>query len=356
MSRPIRFFTTGPHAHRSPLAYPALAPLFAGRVERVDTPEAADLHLYAHVLDIDAAPDTAVLDWRARQRPVVLLSEEPFWDTIWGRRPLEPRLVREARAGALPVAQLNHVTSAIFRFDRIPYYLLTDHRFANAYAARFARNAGVTPADWQARFAAAPLDAAFMFERRPEPFHAIAWPEAGLYGLCSWRTELAEAYTFGEIARLGSSWQGGPTRFEIGPSLGDWHLDKLVRLDGRARILGAVENTHQRDYLTEKLFDAFACGALPVYVADPGHRVHDLGLPEGSWANLWGMSPADGAARLADWSFDAAFFDAYAEAQARLAALFGDTLIWVRERDRLADAVLETLEAVLDGATGTQGR
>ena len=340
----IKVFRSGAHAHRTPLSYPALAPLFEGHVTQVDRPEAADLHVFAHILDIQAAPRDLILDWRARQRPVVLLSEEPFWDTIWGRQPLTRHLVVDTGFGALPVVQLAHGTSDIYAFEQIPYYLLTHHRFAAAYSARFARNRAVSAAGWQARFAACRSDLTFMFERRPEPYHAMRWPAGDVIGLCSWRTELAEACQGAGVERLGRSWQGGPSRFE----LANWHLDKITRLDGRTRLMGAIENTHHPDYLTEKLFDAFACGAVPLYYASPGHRVQGLGLPDAAWVNLFGFEPEAAAAQIS--AFDIAAFDceAYRAAQDALAARFCNTALFVAERQRLHRAVLAELQEVLD--------
>jgi len=342
----IKIFKHGAHAHRTPLSYPALAPLFADFVTLVDTPEQADLYVFAHSLDVEAAPRALVEDWRARRRPVVILSEEPFWDTIWGRRPLARERVLDTVHGALPVIQLNHHTSAIFRFDRIPYYLLTNHRFANTYAARFARNAGLGAKDWQARFSTRAVDLTFMFERRPEPFHDVHWPEGGIIGLCAWRTRLAEACTTGTVERLGASWQGVPSRFE----LDNWYLDKMTRMDGHARILAAIENTHQPDYITEKIFDAFACGALPLYFATPEHRIHGFDLPGPAWINLHGASAPEAAERIARLEFTPDLFEAYAAAQQKLNRLFGAPGLWVAERDRLRRAMKEEMTAVLDHA------
>lgn len=340
----LRIFKTGTHSHRTPLSYPALWPLFEDSIALVDHPSRADLYVFAHVLDIQEAPFEVIADWRARKRPVVLLSEEPFWDTIWGQRPLDPLIYVDTAWGALPVHQLNHCTSDIFRFEDIPYYLLTNHRFANAYRYRFARNAARSARDWQEDFARRPVDVTFMFERRAERHHWVEWPEADLTGLCSWRTDLAEACTEGVVERLGQSWQGGPSRFKLTT---DWHMDKLARLDGRTRLMGAIENTHQPDYLTEKFFDAFACGALPVYWASPGHRVHDLGLPEGSWVNLWGMTPQAAADRIAGATPDAA---ALAAAQDIMARKFTSAAPWQAARARSASAVLGALDAVASTA------
>lgn len=328
-----------------PLSYKALAPLFTDHFEFVDTPDQADLYVFAHSLDIEAAPQELVTDWRRRQRPLVLLSEEPFWDTIWTRQPLVRNRLLETRFGPLPIIQVNHHTSDIFRFERIPYFLLTNHRFASAYMARFARNAALSASEWRKQFSERRADLVFMFERRPEPYHGLRWPEGDIIGLCHWRTKLAETEFPGLVERLGRSWQGtGPTRQQ----LSNWHLDKMVRLDGYARLMAAIENTHQPNYITEKLFDAFACGALPLYFAGPTHRVHDLGLPEASWLNLFDLDIPSAAQRITAFQFDADTCEAYARAQIRLQTIFCDPQLWVAERKRLQRAVVTELTRILD--------
>jgi hypothetical protein len=199
-------------------------------------------------------------------------------------------------------------------------------------------------ADWQDAFAARPKDISFMFERRSEAYHAVTWPKAGLIGLCSWRTELAEACHGDRVERLGQSWEGGQTRFELTT---DWHMDKLTRLYDRPRLMGALENTHQRDYVTEKIFDAFACGALPVYYAELEHRIHDFDLPAESWINLHGLSPAEAARALMSYRVGRGTMEAFCEAQHILAGLMGDPDVWQVERHRLGQAVPVALERML---------
>ena len=343
----IRVFRTGAHAHRTPLSYPALAALFERDITHVERPEEADLYVFAHSLDIRAAPEELVRDWRRRRRPVVLLSEEPFWDTIWTREPLKRQIYLDTAWGALPVVQLNHATSAIFRFARIPYYLLTNHRFVNAYRYRFRRNAARSASEWLEDFRTRAQDTVFMFERRPEAFHDVRWPKADIIGLCAWRTRLAEAAEGAE--RLGASWQGGQTRWQ----LSDWHMDKLIRLDRRARSLAAFENTHQPDYVTEKFFDAMACGVRPLYYADSRHRIGEFGVPDAAWLNLAGLTATEAAARLETPFLTHDFVDAWCEGQAALARLFGDTGIVLAERERLQKAVLGEFGVILEQGART---
>jgi len=340
----IRIFRTGPHSHRTPLSYPALLPLFDSAISDAAAPQYADLWVFAHVMDIESLPHDLVALWRRERRPILLLSEEPFWDTIWGRRPLDRQIVVETGWGALPVTQINHTTSALYRFDRVPYYLLTHPRFARTYAERFARNAARSAADWQADFVARAQALTFMFERRPEPYHDISWPGAGLYGLCAWRTRLAEALGPEHCERLGASWQGGASRFE----LADWYGDKMRRLDGRARMLGAFENTHHPDYITEKFFDALACGSVPLYAAAPEHRIHDFGVPPGAWINLWGQTAEQAADHLRAPRFPGSFWEAFRAAQSLMHGVFSTPGLFEAERHRLRAALLAELAATLE--------
>lgn len=338
----LRVWRGGAHAHRMPLAYDALAPLWEGQIQLDYTPEQADLLAIAHPLDALAlAPDVA--EAVARGVPAMLLSEEPFWDTLFSPDPLADRITLPASVmGEMRLHQVNHHRSGIFDFERIPYYLLTDPRFLRAYREHFARNARINAMDWAAAWGDRPADLVFMAERREERFHDIDIPEGGILGLCAWRTRLALACENAE--RLGASWQGGDTRF----ALEDWHLDKMTRLDGHARLLSAVENTRQPLYISEKIFDAFACGALPIYMGGPGHGIHRLELPEASWIDLWGADEQTGKARIMATLQKGADWTAYAAAQRRLAELFNDTEIAVRERVRIVDALRHELARAVD--------
>lgn len=343
----IRIHLSGTHSDRSPLSYSALAPLFTPHVQLLPGPETADLLLFSHSLDVEAMPAPVYAHWRATDCPIVQLSEEPFWDTIWAKKPLQKTRNLTTRFGPVPIVQLNHHTSDIFDFDQIPYYLLTDLRFASAYAYRFRRNANKRAGDWQTDFAAYPVDTSFMAERRDENYHNVRHKSGDIIGLCAWRSELALACNSGVVERLGQSWDRnwnqGRNRFD----LRDWHLDKLTIQDRRSRLFSALENTHQPNYLSEKLIDAFALGSRPFYFASPGHRIHDLGLPSAAWINLYDLPVGEAAQRLEAAPLDTDFFTAYVEAQQHLERLFTDTDIFIAERERLQAAVVRALTEIV---------
>ena len=314
----------GHHANRTPLAYPHLAPLWADHITLTDGP--ADLEVYGHVRDVITPCGT-----------VVVLSEEPFWDSLMSPDPLADVITLPAGRAH----QLNHHTSTIFVHDRIPYFLLTDPGYIRAYQGLFARNAALSPTDWQARLAASARDAVFMAEYRVAAAYDVSWPDGQIAGLCSFRTRLALAAP-GRVLRQGAGWPGSGTRFD----LTDWHGAKLRQLDGRARLVSGIENTHQPAYLSEKLFDAFAVGARPLYVASAAHRIHDLGLPPRAWINLHGLT-SDEAAALLPLDDDPAFLADYALAQTLLRDLFTDAAV-ATERARLRNAVIADLQRLAE--------
>lgn len=335
----LRLHLAGPHAHRMPLSYPALTPLWSDAAELTSDPTKADAVLYAHPRDLsEMATDVAEALDKRPNISLALLSEEPFWDTLFSPDPLSEQVMIEMPLGMRAVQQRNHHTSRVFDFDRIPYFLLTDDRYAIRYGRMFQRNAALTPAEWKTAFAQRPLDAAFMAERRSEPFHDLAHPSGSIIGLCAWRTRLAEGAQ-GRVARLGASWQDVPKR----QTLDDWHAAKLAELDGQARVISGLENTHQPTYLSEKVFDAFACGARPLYMAGPAHRLGGMGLPQGAWVNLWGLTSDAAVAEVAGLDWDDGFYAAYAEAQQHLAALWSDAAILQAERSRLSRALVADL-------------
>ena len=327
-----RVFLAGPHANRCPLSYSALAPLWADDLGIVDSANAADVVVYAHPQDVENA---AEIDVKSPAN-YVLFSEEPFWDSLFSPDPTASTVTLPmAHVGLRPMRQINHHTSEVYNFDSIPYYLLTHPRFIAAYQRLFKRNAAISPADWRVKFDARKVEAAFMAERRTEDFHDLQIPRGDITGLCAWRTRLAEKTT-GDVQRLGASWQGGRTRFQIG----DWHRDKLAQLDDQARLISAIENTHQPTYISEKLFDAFACAARPIYVASPQHLVKKLGLPAKSWVNLAGLESGEAAISLSNLAWDDVFFSTFAEAQNTLCILFHDTEKTAAEHRRLRNAVV----------------
>jgi len=340
----LKICSYGNYAHRQPLAYPQIRAHCLHGIQLTDRPEAADIVTLAHPKDLQ----TFGAELRATLSPaqrLVLLSEEPFWDTLWGKDPLNRQQLCETPAGPLPFTLLNHVTSEIFAFDEIPYFLLTDHHFSTRYALWFRRNAALTARDWGVHFHRPLLQAAFVMKFRLDPFYEASFARGAVTSLCNRRTQIAQACQGPGFQRDGEGWGEVPPR----QSLLDWHLDKFLLYNRRCRFFSAIENTHLARYVTEKLFDAYAIGAIPLYIAQPGHRVHDLALP-GSWVNLHDIPPSEVPALLAHRAeaIDPETLEIYAAQQRRLAQLFDDPAPLLRELARLQAALLAEFLRVLD--------
>ena len=336
----IRILPCGDFQNRTPLAYAPFRDALAGEVALVDRAEDADLLLISHPMDLDrSGAELARMLARQPRLRLAMLSEEPFWDTAWGETPFCRDLTVRTSGGPITCRVISHQTSPVFASVNLPYFLLTDPRYIAHYRPLFDRNAGMSVAGWLARFRNAELDAAFMGERRLHPRDRVGFPEQDVWGLSWYRTRFAERCRKGRVLRAGKGWDDNPPRQD----LPDWHADKLARLDLRCRYLGAFENTHQTDYVSEKIFDAFAVGALPLYFAAADHAVNRL-IGQGGWRNFYAVPPRAPA-------FDArqpvtlAEAESYAAIQDRLARTMSDPEAAAADLDRICAAILAELRA-----------
>lgn len=340
-SAALRVFLLGPRGQRTPLAYAPLRRHLSGRVVFADRMEEADLIVTGWSRDFeDNRAELAAL-WQKGVRPkLAVLSEEPLWDSVWSGE-LAPRdRVLECGDGLqLAYRSLNHVNSSIFRFQALPWFILSDDRFAARYALLMAPFAALSPKALLDHWRTAPIQAAFVAERRDSDEFTPLYPVEGVVGLSRYRSRVAELTPGQSILRLGQGWQGPQTRRQ---ELPDWHLDKLARLHGKVRLCSAYENTLQSCYITEKSFDAFAVGAIPVTVAESGHRLLDLIRPE-AMLNTRFCSPDVAAARIASFVPDLSVAEAWLETARDLLALLRDPAVILAERQRLAEACLDEL-------------
>ncbi|MBU2963475.1 exostosin family protein [Citreicella sp. C3M06] len=342
-SQGLRIAFLGRHSNRTPLSYPSFQATARGRIHVVDDPAQADVIMTGFNLDlrekaeefeqaIKASPDTKVM----------VISEEPLWDSLWSGGFTDT--ARSASCGdtQLPYTFLNHANSAIFDFERIPYFLLTSDDLLTRYTTLIARNLKLTPQDLLARWRSAPVPAAFVAEKREGDKYALAFPEQEVWGLSSYRSDVAA-----KMAQMpgvyieGKGWHSEARRQD----LPDWHLDKLAKLDARVRVLSSYENTHQKQYISEKIFDAFVVGGMPTYYAAPSHAIHQL-VPEAVMLNSFGLSADAAAEQIRSFEPDLAVAEAWLDTARRLQARFADTQAIRAERVRIVDEILREVSAL----------
>lgn len=338
----LSLMVAGRNANRSPFNYDVYRQTFNSRLQFVDKPEQADLLVFGASANIREHYAEVLNDRSdAPNDRLVVLSEEPLWDTTWGNEFNKAHAVTSFRKHKLEYAVLNHMTTDIFAFDKVPYFVTTDARYSTRYARLFRRNAEISAADLLDLWKTAPVRQAYFAERRDDERYDFERPDLDLFGHCAYRTRITEAAPNDDVLRVGQGWSETTRRQE----LPDWHLDKLTTLDRRTFICSALENTHLPDYITEKPFDAFAVIGVPVYAANSAHRIHEI-VPEGSFINVWGMTPKEAAEHLRSFEPDLDFAERYVQAQKRLAMLFGDVEVLRAERRRVVDATTRALEAV----------
>jgi hypothetical protein len=340
--RVIRVFLAGLRGNRTPLAHPPLQDLARGRIEYVSEPQEADLILTG--FNLDFAENAEQMIALARRRPdvrFVVLSQEPLWDTTWSDGFEDRQRTLRHQGDELQYAMLNHANSTVYEFDRIPYVPLSSNKYPVRYRARMSEFASLTPRALLAHWQSVPIDAAFVAEARNGNIFRGGFPKHKIRRLSAYRTHIAKLCSLPNVVRVGRGWSDHQPDQEFP----DWHLDKLTRFHGKVRILSAIENTHQRCYVTEKIFDAFAIGAIPVYHANPDHRVFDL-VPAAAMINTWGESAESAAARINNFEATHGTAVAWLTTCRRLAELFGNTAAIDAERRRVVDEALRELSAI----------
>lgn len=335
-----RICLLGGHSNRTPLAYAPFRNTAGRRISIVKDPMEADVVMTGFNIDIRNNPELfGALARNRRDTKVVIVSEEPLWDSLWSGGFVERERVTTCDNAELAYTFLNHSNSEIFAFDAIPYFLLTSESFLSRYGFLITQHMNRDPASLLEHWRLAPVSAAFYAEARDTDPYRTSFPDQHLYGLSVYRTEIARQVDLPHVARVGKGWQEGVQR----QALPDWHLDKIAALNGRVRIVSAFENTHQRRYISEKIFDAFAVGGVPAYYADPDHRVGRL-VPDCSMINTWGLSAEAAAQRLAEFAPDMALAESWLETARQLQKTFTDSSLVARERHRVVDALLSELE------------
>ena len=340
----ITYTLVGKHSNRTPLSYPAYFPYLAGRLRSVSLDEGPDILVFAYVQDFSSEIE---LIKRARQKnpnfKVVVVSEEPFWDSLWSGDFRKKRTSLTVGGEELEYTALNHQNCSVFEFSKIPYFITTEDRYIARYAFMFRRNGFKSVRDLLAGWRNPEIFSAFFAEKRLDEKFDVFHSDVNVRGLCRFRSQLAIRFPGEKAVRVGRGWGSGKLR----QKLPDWHLDKLSALDGRVGFVSALENTHQHSYVTEKMFDALAVSGIPLYVASENHRVFDL-LGRDSFVNLYGLSVEEAFEKVMSFRADPEFAESYLESMHNLATLFSSAVTLDIERQRLVTELMGEIEEVLN--------
>lgn len=325
----------GQRANRTPFSYPEYKQLFQKRFEYIENPEKSDFLVFSCLMDMRDNVDE--IERILALRPdlqLVILSEEPLWDTIYSDNFGLKRRTFAVGEREYPCVFLNHSTTSIFDFEKIPYFLTTSDDYFARYAFLFTRNCAVKAEDLYSLWANAPIRVAFYAEFRDEVRFDVEFPEHDVRGLSRYRTLVAKAVSGDGLVRVGKGWGSTIVR----QLLPDWHLDKLAALDRESFIVSGIDNTHQWNYISEKIFDAFAVLAVPLYFAGRGHGILRL-VPAESFINVHGLTVEEAVEKILSFSPDKNFIDQYGAAQCMLAETFSRPMTLVQERVRVVSEI-----------------
>ncbi|MCL5256102.1 MAG: glycosyltransferase family 10 [Gammaproteobacteria bacterium] len=248
---------------------------------------------------------------------------------------------------------INHATSGVFQFDKIPYFLTTDDKFVQRYAFAFERNSQYSPSELLEHFQSAELTFAAMAEKRTAQRYDVVVrvqndSEKGydIQGLCRYRS-LATQAVLDRLpdSRLDIRGGGWRKQQQKRQTLDDWHLDKLITFDKRAKFSSALENTDQPFYVTEKLFDAYAMLSVPVVHQSTTQALEQLACSH-SLINVAGKKPEDLPNILQSFRLDSDFANEYGGTMQNLAGLFSHPKVLANERSAIVSRLLSELSCL----------
>lgn len=338
----------GRHSNRTPFSYSAYRPYLSQHFDYEDDPLKADFLISGFCIDFrdNAKQVLSIIDGNPNIR-LAVVSEEPLWDTIWsnGFQKIISQLNVKNGNDEVQIKYhvVNHVTSNVFNFEKIPYFITTNDDFYIRYSNLFLRNKRATRDQLLALWRDAKIKFAFYAAKRMDLSFDVSFEGGSIQGLNRYRSLIAEAITGSDVVREGQGWGTAVTR----QALPDWHLDKLAALDKQSFIVSALENTHLSHYISEKLFDAFAVQAIPIYCAQPNHRAFDL-VESQSFINVAGLSIAEAKEKILNFEVDGTVLDAYLESQSNLASCFSNPKLLFNERKFLSEKLAQQFKSIVN--------
>lgn len=326
----------GEHSKRLPFAYKEFKQISTNKFNVINDPLYCDYLFIGYFQDLKKNFDEIYFILSKNKNcKLILLSEEPIWDTLWSEGYQEKYRVLIKDGKRINFYFLNHFTSNIYKFNKFPYFITTNNNFFVRYHNFFNRNSLLLKSDIKKLWNTASIRMAFFNERRIGKKYDCEDPLLGRVGLSNFRSEIALSITGKGVLRVGAGWIKSSLPRQ---KLPDWHLDKLVALDRQCYIVSALENTCAPFYITEKIFDSFAVLGVPIYYKNPSLSFVDS-IVDNSFINLFGLNINDSINIISDFTPSELFLGNYIETQRNLNNLFNDFDLYHSERIELVNSI-----------------
>ena len=276
----MKVFLFGKHSCRTPLFYKPYQKACASELTVVKDSSEADAFVTGFSKDYE--DDIDKLRSALRMNPqlkLFVISEEPLWDTIYAKN-YQASIIDSKTClksdDSIQFTYLSHHTSDIFDYSHLPYFITTNPVYISHYISLLSKWL-LKPKNSRHVFLKASNKQPFFMlaERRTEHWFSFDESSLGLRCLCQERSHLGDKlFDHGVV-----SGKGFQNHTIVRQELHDWHLDKLLSSYGRYKCVSAIENTFHVNYVTEKIFDAYAVGGIPVYYSSSQHSINKkLGL------------------------------------------------------------------------------
>lgn len=267
----LKVALVGSRSNRTPLAYEPYRRLFEKSFEYV-MPSEADILVFAMSFEVKefftANPDQLS---RLTEQSVWLISEEPLWDTVWNYENHTKETYNLVIDNVtIQINQISHFVNSPYKDLDFPYFLTTEDSFFKYYLLFFNNRLKAKKLPHYKKFGVGLLE--FMNNySRPEIINSYG----DLIGLAGYRVRLAQYLRhLGMFHVAGQGWAGKKYFPQSKRQQAvDFHLQKLTALESQFGFMLAIENTLQKNYVSEKIFDAFAVGSVPIYYANNDHDV-----------------------------------------------------------------------------------
>jgi len=277
----IKYFLLGPKTSICMFSYDTYKPHLSKYFQRVWDYKKADIIIISHANDIFDNLKCALPIITNPSLKIFLLSEEPLWDSMC-EHILNPKLEKidlDFPDFNLEINLINHLTSDLFNYKEIPFFLTTNKGYVTNYILSMRHLLFINEKNilsyWENKeynFCAIEGNTIgnSIFRFKSSSDIPILSQERSKFCL-KMHEDLDKTFIFGRgWERLSKdATHSENLRHTIYSSHKScfWHKEKLHFLQEKARFLMSSENTMCKNYITEKFLDGPATLSIPLFIA-----------------------------------------------------------------------------------------
>lgn len=276
MLNKIKYYLYGKSASISVFKYRSYNSEISKYFQAVNNASDADVVIASYVHDIE----TDILRFNSckakNNAKAVILSEEPLWDHSWSTNIQVHNnqyfVENREKTVRADFELFNHSTSDIYEYEYIPHFLTTNDLYIKNYIHNLKNFSKIRPSTL---YNIKKYDVTGIFSRRlvnePNNF-AFSNSKQGKC-LNTIKNDLADLLVDNDnglncdFFGYNNSQLDGLTDDTIYDGY-TFHRKKIDWCNTNSRFLFALENTIQKNYITEKVFDAVCSFSVPIYFCD----------------------------------------------------------------------------------------